>query len=118
MITHYKELKVYVKSYQAALDVYRIAKTFPREELYGLASQLKRAATSIPLNIAEGYGKRQSVNEFKRFLMMSIGSADEVRVLLDFSKDLQFIAPEVYTTLYVMYDEIGKMLNALHKNWK
>ena len=118
MIAHYKDLVVYTKSYQAALDVYRVTKTFPREEIYGLMSQLKRAATSIPLNIAEGYGKRQSANEFKRFLMMAIGSSDEIRVLLDFSKDLGYVAPEVHETLYAAYDEIGKMLNVLYHKWQ
>ena len=118
MIQHYKDLTVYQKSYQAALDVYRIAKQFPREEIYGIMSQIKRAATSIPLNIAEGYGKRQSASEFKRFLMMAIGSSDEVRVLLDFSKDLGYVAQEVHATVYAAYEEIGKMLNGLHSNWK
>ena len=118
MIQHYKDLTAYQKSYQAALDVYRVAKQFPREEIYGLMSQIKRAATSIPLNIAEGYGKRQSASEFKRFLMMAIGSSDEVRVLLDFSKDLGYVAPDVYETLYAAYEEIGKMLNGLHSNWR
>ena len=118
MIQHYKDLTVYQKSYQAALDVYRIAKQFPREEIYGLMSQIKRAATSIPLNIAEGYGKRQSVNEFKRFLMMAVGSSDEVRVLLDFSRDLGYIAPEAHEALYATYEEIGKMLSVLHKKWQ
>ena len=118
MIQHYKDLTVYQKSYQAALDVYHVAKQFPREEIYGLTSQIKRAAASIPLNIAEGYGKRQSVNEFKRFLMIAIGSSDEVRVLLDFSKDLGYVAPETYVSLYATYEEIGKMLNVLHKKWQ
>ena len=118
MIQHYKDLAVYQKAYQAALDVYRIAKQFPREEIYGLMSQIKRASTSIPLNIAEGYGKRQSASEFKRFLMMAIGSSDEVRVLLDFSKDLGYVTPEAHGILYAVYEEIGKMLNGLHGNWR
>ena len=58
MIQNYKDLKVYEKSYRAAVEMYRITSFFPKDELYGLTSQIKRAATSIPLNIAEGYGKR------------------------------------------------------------
>ena len=118
MIQHYKDLKVYEESYKTALEVYREVKCFPREELFGLTGQLKRAATSIPLNIAEGYGKRNSANEFKRFLMMAIGSCDEMRVLLDFSRDLGYISTERHTVLYDAYDEIGKMLNGLHQKWQ
>ena len=79
---------------------------------------MKRASTSIPLNIAEGWGKRKNGNEFKRFLMMAIGSCDEMRVLLDFSKDLGFITAEVHTQMYAAYDEIGKMLSVLHQKWQ
>jgi len=83
-----------------------------------LNSQIKRAATSIPLNIAEGYGKRDSVNEFKRFLSMAIGSTDEIKVLLDFCHDLGFIAQHKYLEYTERYEEIGKMLNGLKEKWQ
>ena len=118
MIQNYKDLKVYEKSYRAAVEMYRITSFFPRDELYGLTSQIKRAATSIPLNIAEGYGKRESENEFKRFLLMALGSCDEMRVLLDLARDLGFLKAYVHDTLESEYDEIGKMLNVLHRKWK
>ena len=93
-------------------------KDLPREELYGLISQIKRAATSIPLNIAEGYGKRESEKEFKRFLMMAQGSCDEMHVLLDICRDLGYIRQEDYQEAYKRYDEVGKMLSGLITKWQ
>ena len=107
----YKELQVYERSYQAALAVYRMVKAFPETERYALTSQMQRASTSIALNIAEGYAKKESQSEFKRFLMMAIGSANEMSVLLDFSKDLGYITPSQYEKASKEYDEIGRMLN-------
>ena len=118
MIQSYKDLTVYVKSYNICLRIYEEARKFPKEELYGLTSQIKRASTSIPLNIAEGYGKRESGAEFKRFLQMAIGSCDEMRVLLDLSVDLKFIEESIYREMYAGYDEIGKMLGGLYSKWK
>ena len=118
MIQSYEDIKAYEKSYKAAVDMYRTVMRYPKEELYGLASQIKRAATSIPLNIAEGYGKRENVSEFKRFLLMAIGSCDEMKVLLSLSKDLSFIDEQEYEKYRKEYDEIGKMLMVLRRNWR
>ena len=118
MIQSYKDLKAYEKSYQMVLEMYREASTFPKEELYGLSSQIKRAAVSIPLNIAEGYGKRRSVNEFKRYLLMAIGSCDEMKVLINLCKDLGFIEVKTHDKCYESYEEIGRMLNGLHAKWE
>ena len=111
----YKDLKVYERSYKAALAIYRMTEKFPKEERYGLISQIQRAAVSIPLNIAEGYAKRESQAEFKRFLLMAIGSANEVSVLIDFAKDLKMLTVEAYEKARAEYQEIGKMLNGLIK---
>ena len=118
MIQSYEDIKAYERSYKAALDMYRIVKKYPREEMFGLTSQIKRASTSIPLNIAEGYGKRESIDEFKRFLLMAIGSCDEMKVLLSLSKDLSYINEQEYEKYRQEYNEIGKMLMVLRKNWK
>ena len=118
MIQSFRDLKVYERSYKAAISVYRMTRILPREELYGLTSQLKRAAASIPLNIAEGYGKRENVNEFKRFLLMAIGSCDEMKVLADMCKDLGFIDKRTHQRYEQEYDEIGKMLMVLRERWK
>ena len=111
----HRKLKVYEKSYKAGLAIYEMTKAYPEEEKYGMTSQMRRASTSIPLNIAEGYAKRSSQEEFKRFLLMAIGSAEEIRVLLDFSKDLGYITKERYEKASKEYDEIGKMLTSLIK---
>ena len=107
----YQRLSIYEKSYKAALSIYRVSTDYPADELYGMTSQIRRAAVSIPLNIAEGYAKRESQAEFKRFLMMALGSSDEVSVLLDFAKDLQYIEVSVYEKAKSEYKEISKMLN-------
>ena len=107
----YRNLKVYERSYKAALQVYEVSKQFPKEERYGLTSQIQRAAVSIPLNLAEGYAKRSSQQEFRRFLLMAVGSANEMSVLLDFCKDLGYFSEAEYTGLASEYDEIGRMLN-------
>ena len=109
----YQDLQVYVKSYAAALAVYEMAKGYPKEERYAMTDQIRRAALSIPLNIAEGYGKRSSQAEFRRFLLMAIGSSDEVNVLLDFAKDLGYICESEYSEKKKKYEEVGKMLNSL-----
>ncbi len=118
MIQSFRDLKVYERSYKAAISVYRMTMKLPKDELYGLTSQLKRAAASIPLNIAEGYGKRENANEFKRFLLMAIGSCDEMKVLIDICKDLGFINEYAHEKYEQEYDEIGKMLMVLRNRWK
>ena len=118
MIHDFRDFEVYRRSYRAAVEMYRIMVKFPKDELYGLTSQIKRAATSIPLNIAEGYGKKENVNEFKRFLLMAIGSCNEMQVLLDLSKDLGFITESVYQKYIQEYIEIGKMLTKLRECWQ
>ncbi len=118
LIKSYKDYDVYKMSYKIALKVHQISLTLPDIERYELASQIRKASKSIPLNIGEGYGKRESVNEFKRFLMMSIGSCDEMKILIEFAKDLNYITEEVYKELSTEYDAIGKMLYRLHRNWR
>ncbi len=118
MIQDFKDLMVYQRSYKAAIDMYQIVKEFPRDEMFGLISQIKRASTSVPLNIAEGYGKKETPNDFKRFLLMAIGSCNEMRVLLEMSKDLGFIDETVQEEYDREYDEIGKMLSVLRTRWK
>ncbi len=118
MIQSFRDLKVYERAYRISIEMYKIVKSFPRDELFGLTSQIKRASTSIPLNIAEGYGKRENPDEFKRFLLMAIGSCDEMKVLLDYSKDLNYIDEQFYKSSQQEYDEIGKMLRILRNKWK
>ena len=111
----YRELKIYEKSYKAALAIYRMAETFPKEEKYGIISQMRRASISIALNIAEGNAKRESKQEFKRFLQMSMGSANEMSVLIDFAKDLGYIDKTTHERASQEYEEIGKMIRGFIK---
>ncbi len=108
----YEKLQVYERSYKAGLAVYRMTGTYPKEERYGMVDQMRRASVSIPLNIAEGYAKRESQSEFKRFLLMALGSCNEMSVLIEYSKDLSYITKEQYEKARKEYDELGKMLNA------
>ena len=109
----YRELQVYERSYRAGLAIYEMTKTFPEEERYGIVSQMRRASTSIPATIAEGYAKRDSQNEFRRFLQMALGSANEMNVWLDYAKDLGYISTEKHQKANREYNELGKMLRAL-----
>ena len=118
MIESYRDLKVYQISYELALKVHRITLRYPDFEKYELGSQTRRAAVSIPVNIAEGYGKKSSVADFKRYLQMAQGSKDEVKVLLELGKDLGYIQEEEYKQMYNSYDELGKQIYSLHQKWK
>ena len=107
----YRELKVYEKAYEGAKKIYQdIVPGFPKEETYGLSSQIKRAAISIALNIAEGYGKGESTKELLRYMYMARGSSKEVEVILDFAKDLGYIPRGKYKEMKQRYEEIGRML--------
>ena len=118
MIKSYKDLDVYKESYSLTLKVHGITRTFPEFEKYEMGSQLRKAAMSIPMNIAEGYGKKESEMDFKRFLRMSLGSCNEVQVLISLSKDLGYITEEMYSELETRYDVLGKRLNKLIQKWK
>ena len=111
----FKELQIYQRSYVAVKAVYAMTEKFPERERYGVTDQLRRASLSIPLNIAEGYGKKDSQSEFNRYLRIALGSANEVMVLLDFSKDMSYIPEEKHQKAYVEYEEICKMINAFIK---
>ena len=111
--TH-KDLLIWQKSMDLSVLVYKITNTFPKEELYGITSQMRRASVSIPSNIAEGYG-RFSDKEFVRFLFISLGSASELETQIDLSLRLGFISEDNHNTLNKLVQETLKMLIALIK---
>jgi len=90
MLKNYKELKVWQRSYQLCLEIYKITKRFPNGERYGLTSQIRRAAVSVPSNIAEGYG-RKTTQEYIRFLYIAYGSNCEMETQILLSGDLDYI---------------------------
>lgn len=99
--------------------VYKVTKNFPKEELFGITSQLRRAAVSISLNIAEGAG-RKSKNEFRHFISMAYGSLAETITLLKICLKRSYLSKDVFDSLYLNCEEIGKMLSGLtyHLNLK
>ena len=98
----FKQLKVWQKSHALTLQVYKVTKTFPREETYGLVSQIRPSSSSIPANIAEGCG-RDGDAEFARFLQIAMGSATELEYHIILARDLGLIAP---TTFDALNDEV------------
>lgn len=118
MIQSYKDLRVYQLSYPLAMEVFWLTKKFPKEELYSLIDQLRRASRSVAVNIVEGWAKRHYENVFKRHLLDSIGSCDETKVWLDFALGCKYITAEEHKGLVERYEEVGKMLHGLFENWK
>ena len=108
----YKKYLVWQKSHQLTLEIYRLTRSFPKEEMFALTSQMKRSSSSIPTNIAEGCG-RSSDKDFCRFLYISYGSANELEYQIILSIDLQFINSEDGENLLSQIEEIKKMLNGL-----
>jgi four helix bundle protein len=111
----YKKLKVWEKAHKFAIEIYRLSNNFPREELYGLTSQIRRSAFSISLNIVEGHAS-SSKKEFLNFLNISNRSLVETEYLLEVVKELNFINETEYQKLERMRSEIGIMLNAFTKS--
>ncbi|NTW50172.1 MAG: four helix bundle protein, partial [Chlorobiales bacterium] len=95
----FRELKVWHKAHELAINVYKTSKEFPKEELYGLTSQSRRAASSVPANIAEGCG-RDSPADFARFLQIAIGSASELEYHLLLAHDLEMLSSDHYNKLH------------------
>ena len=96
---NYKDLKVWEKAHHFTLSVYKITKAFPKEEIYSLTNQLRRSASSIPANIAEGCGKKSQA-EFAHFLNISLGSANESEYFLILSRDLNYLSEDNFTVLF------------------
>lgn len=113
----FKDLIVWRKAHAMVLALYPITQTFPKEELYGITSQIRRASFSIPTNIAEACC-RNSDSEFGRFLTYSMGSASELEYLLLISCDLNFLPQEKYIEITAPLIEVKKMLYALIKKSK
>jgi four helix bundle protein len=108
----FRRLNVWTKAHQLTLETYKVTARFPKDELYALTSQMKRAASSIAANIAEGCG-RGSDADFTRFLLIAMGSASELESHLLLARDLGFMTAEDYARLDGMTTEIKRMLAAL-----
>ena len=113
-IRTYKDLEIWKRSIQLVEDIYQITKDFPKEELYGLTSQLRRAAISIPSNIAEGFARFHNA-EYKQFLYISLGSCAEASTQLIITLRLGYLEKEKMDILLDEIDEISKMTMGLIK---
>lgn len=107
-IKSFTDLIVWQKAHQFVLDIYNVTKNFPKEEMFGLTSQLRRASASIPANIAEGFGKKGRLDK-ARFMNISQGSLEEVRYFLILANDLKYIKSE---KLLIQLDEVARLLKS------
>ncbi len=108
----FRELKVWEKAHGLTLDIYKVTRTFPRDEWYGLTSQTRRAVASVGANIAEGCGKT-SRPDFARFLQIAVGSASELEYHLLLAHDLAYLAGNDYEKLVCRVQEVKRMLTGL-----
>ena len=117
MVTHsFEDLDVFKRAYRVSLAVHRESLNFPKIEQYALGDRIRRASKSVCANIAEGFGKqRQSPAEFKRYLLMAMGSADEMRVWCRYCYDLGYVDEDTWRNWRDDYHEIAKMLQGLLK---
>lgn len=106
------KLIVWQKSHELVLKLYEVTKDFPKDEQFGLTSQIRRAAVSIPSNIVEGKA-RGSNKDFKRFLLIARGSLEELKYQILLSNDLNYINEDTYKDLLNITKEVGRLLNGL-----
>jgi four helix bundle protein len=111
----YRDLRAWQQAMALVTEIYRITRAFPKEELYGLVSEIRRAAVSSPSNLAEGHG-RNSRNEFRQFIGQARGSLSEVETQLEISKNLGYVKANTADALMAQADAVGKMLTGL-RSW-
>ena len=117
LIKSYRDLIVWQKSIELVKKIYLITKVFPREEIFGLTSQMRRSSVSIPSNIAEGYG-RHSTGDYIRFLHISVGSLYELQTQIEISFQLQYIIESPYRETIGLCTEIDKILYVIIQKLK
>ena len=118
-IKSFEDLAVFQRAYKVSLEIHRISLQMPKHEQYGLADQIRRASKSICVNIAEGFAKQSySAAEYKRYLQIAIGSADEMRVWARYCFDLRYIDEMAWQSWRDEYQEIAKMLQTIYGSWQ
>ena len=116
-VHRFDDLEVFKRAYRVSLEVHQMTLKMPKIEQYGLADQIRRASKSICANLAEGFGKQsESKAEFRRFIRMSMGSADEMRVWLRYCFDLGYIEEKEWQAWRNEYEQLAKMLQGLGKS--
>jgi four helix bundle protein len=117
MLKSYRDLLVWQKAIELAVESYRFTEGFPKSELYGLTSQLRRASVSVPSNIAEGYG-RGSRKEYLQFLFVAQGSLKELETQIILAQKLSFAPEMAVEDLLLQLETVGKMLGGLIRSLK
>lgn len=117
MIKSYKDLEVWKLSFEIAMDIFKLTRRFPQEEVYSLTSQVVRSSRSISANITEGWAKPNYDGVFKHHLIHALGSTAETTNWLDFAKECDYINENEYQRIIDKIDIIGKMITKLHQNW-
>lgn len=118
MIKTVFDLEVFKLSYDLAMEIFRITRSFPKEERFSLTDQVVRSSRSIAANIAEGWGKRTYENEFKRHLVYGMGSLEETKVWMYFAKDCGYLGHDTFVSFEKKTDELGARIYKLYENWK
>lgn len=111
-------MEVYKLSYQIAMEIFHLTRNFPKEERYSLTNQIVRSSRSISANIAEGWGKRIYENDFKRHLIYAMGSLEETKTWLHFSRDCKYITEDDFVKFEKKLDETGARIFKLYENWR
>ena len=111
-INSYRDLLIWQKSMTLVTEIYKITSSFPKEEIYGITSQIRRSSVSVPSNIAEGYG-RNSTGDYKRFLHISLGSLYELQTQIEICFRLKYLNNESFSILKVQTNELERMMNSL-----
>jgi four helix bundle protein len=109
----HKDLKVFQLAYQSAMEIFHVSKGFPREEVYSLTNQIRRASRSAAVNVAEGYRKRQYPKMFVSKMADADGETTETLVWLDFALDCGYLPEHCHLRLKAQYEEIGRMLGSM-----
>jgi four helix bundle protein len=112
----HESLKVFQLSYQLAMEIFHLTKSFPKEETYSLTDQIRRSSRAVPANIAEGYRKRMYPKHFVSKMSDADGEASETQVWLLFSRDCEYILLEKCQELIARYKEVGRMLGGMIAN--
>ena len=119
IVRSFEDLEVYQRAYKLALELHKLTLEFPRIEQFALADQIRRASKSICANIAEGFARQHiSTADFHRYVVLAMGSSDEMKVWLSFSLDLGYVSAENAKRLRDDYVTVSRMLHGLRNKWK
>ena len=119
IVRSFEDLEVYQKAYRLALELHKFSLTLPKIEQYALADQIRRASKGVCANIAEGFARQRSSSpDFHRFLVMAMGSSDEMKVWMKFCCDLGYLKTDEAERMRNDYSVVARMLHGLKNKWK